>query len=109
MRKPLASLTAVCLGLVAGAVYAQGNNMEAGKQVYEKSCARCHNTGKMGAPELDDMAEWADRGQMLWSDVHLQHLDEGFLRDAADDSKKGITQEQMEAANNYMVFITTKK
>ena len=55
------------------------------------------------------MSEWSDPSQILWSDIHLQHLDEGFLRDAAEDAKKGISAAQMEAATNYMVSIVSGK
>jgi cytochrome c5 len=75
-----------------------------GKQVYEDSCAACHDSGKKGAPMLDDMEEWTDRTQLLWTDVHEQHLDDGFLG-APGDPKNGITAEQMEAGTNYMVSI----
>lgn len=81
---------------------------EDGKQVYENSCASCHDSGKKGAPMLDDMEEWEDRTQLLWTDVHEQHMDDGFLG-APDDAKKGITAEQMEAATNYMVSIVSQK
>lgn len=93
---------------VAGGASAEPDNAE-GLKVYETSCARCHDSGKMGAPVLDDMSEWTDRTAMLWSDVHLQHLDDGLLRSADKDAKKGITAEQMEAATNYMVSIVSKK
>ena len=101
-------ISALPLLFVAGAAVADADNAE-GRLVYETSCARCHDSGKMGAPMLDDMSEWTDRTAMLWSDVHLQHLDDGLLRSADKDAKKGITAEQMEAATNYMVSIVSKK
>lgn len=109
MNKPSMTLAAICLLATAGTASAEADNMDAGRQVYEASCARCHDSGKMGAPVLDDMSEWTDRTQILWSDVHEQHLDDGFLSEAAEDSKKGITAAQMEQATNYMVSIVTKK
>lgn len=108
MNKPSRNMAALCLLLTAGAGYAQADNEE-GRQVYEASCSRCHDSGKMGAPVLSDMSEWTDRTQILWSDVHLQHVDDGFLRDKSEDPVKGITADQMEAATNYMVSIVTKK
>lgn len=109
MNKTSKMLAAVCLLATAGTASAEADNMDAGRQVYEASCSRCHDSGKMGAPVLDDMSEWTDRTQILWSDVHEQHLDDGFLHDAAENPKKGVTAEQMEAATNYMVSIVSKK
>jgi len=85
------------------------NAAEDGKAVYEASCSRCHDSGKMGAPMLDDMSEWTDRTQILWSDVHEQHVDDGLLDTPEDDPEKGISAAQMEAATNYMVSIVHKK
>ena len=45
---------------------------------------------------------------ILVSDVHEQHLDDGFLG-APGDAENGITADQMEAATNYMVSIVSKK
>ncbi len=108
MSNPTINLAAACLLVAAGTVNAETDN-EVGKQVYETTCARCHDSGTMGAPVLDDMEEWTDRTQLLWSDVHSQHLEDGFLKTAEKDKKKGVTAEQMEAATNYMVSIVTPK
>ena len=78
-----------------------------GKQVYEDSCASCHDSGKKGAPMLDDMEEWEDRTELLWSDVHEQHMDDGFLGEPGD-ADNGISAQQMEAATNYMMSIVSK-
>ena len=109
MNKPSMTLAAICLLATAGPVSADAGSTDEGRQAYEATCARCHDSGKMGAPVLNDMSEWTDRTEILWSDVHLQHLDDGFLTDAAENPKKGITAAQMEAATNYMVSIVTKK
>ena len=104
IKQPL-HIAAIFLLATAGAA---GYAAEDGKQVYEDSCASCHDSGKKGAPMMDDMEEWTDRTQLLWSDVHEQHLDDGFLG-APGDADNGITAEQMEAATNYMVSIVGKK
>jgi len=105
MLKQAMNTAAICLLVTTGTVvYAAAD----GKQVYEDICAACHDSGKKGAPMLDDMVEWTDRTQILWSDVHEQHVDDGFLG-SPGDPKNGVTDEQMEAATNYMVSIVTKK
>jgi cytochrome c5 len=95
--------------LVAAAAVSAGTENAEGQQVYEKNCARCHDTGRMGAPMLEELSDWTDPSALVWSDVHLQHLDDGFLRSADDDAKKGISAGQMEAATNYIVSILGKK
>jgi cytochrome c5 len=106
MYKPSMHIAAFFLLVTTGmGAYAA----EDGKQTYEDSCSSCHDSGKKGAPMLDDMDEWTDRTQLLWSDVQEQHLDDGFLSTTDDDPKKGITAAQMEAATNYMVSIVSKK
>ena len=105
MNKSALTLAALCLVATTGQVNAEVD----GKAVYEASCARCHDSGRMGAPVLDDMSEWTDVGDLVWSDIREQHLDDGLLRDAADDAKKGISEEQMEAATAYMASMLNKK
>ncbi len=109
MNKPSMTLAAICLLATAGQVSADAGNTDEGRQVYEATCSRCHDSGKMGAPVLEDVSEWADHTGILWSDVHAQHLDDGFLHDAAENPKKGITAAQMEAATNYIISVVSKK
>lgn len=105
MLKTSISVTALLLFMTAGPVSA--DDTASGKALYDANCSKCHDTGKMGAPVLSDMSEWTDRTQILWSDVHEQHLDDGLLRDASEDPK-GITAADMEAATNYMVSVVSK-
>ena len=109
MDKSSLNMAALCLLAAAGTAYADADKMQVGKQVYEASCSHCHDSGKEGAPVLADMVEWTDRTQILWSDVHLQHVDDGFFKDPGDGSMQEITADQMEAATNYMVSIAGKK
>ncbi|MEE4146275.1 MAG: cytochrome c [Halieaceae bacterium] len=109
MNKPSMTIAALCLLATAGTASAEADNTDAGRQVYEATCSRCHDSGKMGAPVLEDPSEWTDHSAVVWSDVHAQHLDDGYVRDAAEDAKKGITAAQMEAATNYIVSIIGKK
>ncbi|MEZ5501288.1 MAG: c-type cytochrome [Halioglobus sp.] len=100
---------ALSLLVAVGTAYAEGDSMEMGATVYKASCASCHDAGTNGAPTVSDMSEWTDRTPLLWSDVQLQHQQLGFLASAEKDAKSGITPEQMEAANNYMVSMAATK
>ena len=109
MNKPSMTLAAICLLATAGTASAEADNMDAGRQVYEATCARCHDSGKMGAPVLEDASEWPDHAGIVWSDVHAQHLEDGFVYDAAENAKKGITAAQMEAGTRYIVSVISKE
>jgi cytochrome c5 len=105
MNIPRLSQAALILLVAAGTAAAQADDMAAGKQVYDATCSHCHETGKMGAPVLSEKSDWEDIDKIQWADIHKLHLEDGLLRDAADDPKKGITNEQMEAAVKYMLSV----
>ena len=105
MLKHSTHIAAIFLLVTAGTT---GYTAPDGKQVYEDSCSGCHDSGKKGAPMLDDMEDWVDPTELLWSDVHEQHLDDGFLGEPGD-ADNGVTPEQMEAATNYIVSTVSKK
>jgi cytochrome c5 len=48
-----------------------------GLAVYSAHCARCHDSGKFGAPTLKDVDEWDDRS-FHWSSVLAEHVRRGF-------------------------------
>lgn len=108
MNKPSMTLAAICLLATTGTANAEAD-MDAGRQVYEATCSRCHDSGKMGAPVLDDPSEWAEHTEIVSSDVLAMHLEDGFLHDAAENPEKGVTAEQMEAGTNYIVSVISKK
>jgi len=104
MIKQSMHLAAIFLLVTAGStVYAAAD----GKQVYEDTCAACHDSGKKGAPMLDDTEDWSDFLPVVWTDVHNAHMDDGFLG-APGDAKDGVTDEEMEAAVNYIVSTVSK-
>jgi len=106
MIKPaIAASACLLLAVTAGA---NAESTDAGKQEYEKVCSHCHDSGKMGAPLLSEPGDWADYQPIVAADAHQLHLDDGLLRDAADDPEKGVTSEEMEAATNYIVSIVGK-
>lgn len=69
-----------------------------GKAAYEAACARCHDTGIMGAPAVDDAAAWAER-QPPGEAALEHHAEKGLLRGGVDDSAR--------AAAEYMKSLTT--
>ena len=105
MLKHSTHIAAIFLLVTAGTT---GYTAPDGKQVYEDSCSSCHDSGKKGAPMLDDAEDWENPTELLWTDVLELHLDDGSLGEPGD-ADNGITPEQMEAATNYMVSIIGKK
>ena len=100
-------LTATLLGLLAASsrVFAETDNMAEGRKVFESICARCHESGIMGAPVVGNPEEWENMAKVVWSDVKLQHLENGYLRDAG---KIAVTDRDVEVATGYMLTLTQK-
>jgi cytochrome c5 len=69
-----------------------------GKTAYEAACARCHDTGIMGAPAVDDAAAWAER-EAPGEAALEHHAEKGLLRGGVDDSAR--------AAAEYMKSLIT--
>ncbi|MDH4039595.1 MAG: cytochrome c [Gammaproteobacteria bacterium] len=105
MNIPSLSRSALILLVAAGTAAAQADDLAAGKQVYEATCSHCHDTGKMGAPVLSEKSDWENIDSIQWAEIHTLHLEDGMLRDAAEDPEKGITGEQMEAATKYILSV----
>ncbi len=95
------------LTLVAAStpIFAETEDMAEGRKVFESICARCHESGIMGAPVVGNPEEWEDAGKVVWSDVKFQHLENGYLRDAG---KKAVTDHDVEVATGYMLTLTQK-
>ena len=95
------TIPAALLGLMAASftAFTEADSMEEGRKIYEATCARCHSKGIMDAPVTDNPDEWADRGDVTWTEVKTEHLDEGFLRDSG---KKAVSDHDIEVATAYM-------
>ena len=51
----------IAVGLVPWHRIIADDNIKAGEVVYDDYCYECHDTGRKGAPKLDDKAAWAER------------------------------------------------
>jgi cytochrome c len=81
-------------------------NTDAGKTVYERSCAACHGTGVAGAPKTGDIDAWLERiprGQA----VLLEHAIRGYRGKAGYMPPKGgnsqLSDEEVGAAVGFMI------
>ena len=79
---------------------------DAGKSVYNKTCALCHSAGVAGAPKPGDKADWAPRIAQ-GDDVLFKHAIEGFTGSKGMMPARGgaanLSDDEVKAAVRYMV------
>ena len=89
---------------------APGNNTSAGeptalrggKQIVETVCMACHGSGVLGAPGIDDHAQWLTRvGQGF--DVLLRHTVEGFKNMPPRGGDPALSDAELKLAIAYML------
>ena len=51
----------------------------------------------------DRLEVFLDPAHALPSDVHSMHLEDGYVKTVEKDKKKGVTEEQMDAAIKYIL------
>lgn len=76
-------------------------DMRRGVQAYHAYCRACHDTGKGGAPELEDTEEWDERS-FVWKDVLKDHAENGFLGMPARGSHPRMSERDLRDALYYM-------
>ena len=80
-------------------------DLSLGKNVYERACASCHDTGVAGAIKLSDKATWDKH-------VHhgINHMVESVINGKGAMPARGgnpnLTDEEIEAAVHYIVSQT---
>lgn len=77
-------------------------DLQNGKEVYESSCARCHDSGVDGAPKLRDGKDWEQRA-VQWFSVLKTHAGKGFLKMPAKGQKPILTDDDVSDAVFYML------
>jgi cytochrome c len=78
----------------------------AGKAVYQRSCALCHDKGLAGAPEIGDAGEWSKRSAQ-GLDVLYSHAINGFQGAVGVMPAKGgfmqLSNNEVEQAVDYLL------
>ena len=92
---------------VAGAIAtpAVAGNNDAGKALFNSTCAACHGAGIAGAPKFGDKAAWAPRIAQ-GTNMLYQHAIKGFQGEAGMMPPKGgsaAPDADVKAAVDYMV------
>ncbi len=72
-----------------------------GMHIYNAFCAECHETGKNGAPGLDDVDEW-DLRAMQWSSVLKEHVNNGFMDMPSKGGHAELSDQNIADALYYM-------
>ncbi len=89
---------------------APAGNAEAGKSVYNKTCALCHAAGVAGAPKPGDKADWGPRIAQ-GKDVLYKHAIEGFTGSKGQMPARGggstLTDDDVKAAVDHMVGLSS--
>ncbi len=73
-----------------------------GRQAYQDHCARCHDTGVMGAPLTSKTADW-DKRSDLWEAVLFEHAEKGYISMPARGGTQDASSYEVEAAAEYMI------
>ena len=94
----------LALGLAAGHAWPDSHRMKDGRQVYEASCASCHDSGADGAPSISKPEDWDTRSS-LWEGVLFEHANKGYLSMPAKGGDAGLTEYDVDAAAEYMLTI----
>ena len=101
MRHPV-QYGAIAMLMLLGAGTLAADREEEGRQAYEATCARCHDTGIMDAPVTTNPGDWDGRSD-LWEAVLFEHAQLGYIRMPAKGGEKDASDYDVEAAAEYMI------
>ena len=80
----------------------QSSGPRSGQQVYDKFCTACHTSGVMGAPKINNAADWEER-LAQGMDTVLKHAVEGFNAMPPKGTCSDCSEEEIQAAIDYMI------
>ena len=87
------------------------SDLKAGKEVYLKECALCHNEGEEGAPALTDQEEWNQRVTKGVDTLVLRAI-EGFTGSDGEMPARGgsdyLTDEEVTGAVHFMAAASVR-
>ncbi len=76
-----------------------------GQEVYEASCASCHDQGEGDAPTIGNRAAWSGRSD-LWTAVLSAHANAGYLQMPEKGGHGELADDDVSAAVEYMLLKT---
>ncbi len=93
---------AACAGNGTGNASENGDIAVSGATAYQENCARCHDTGKQGAPRMGNPDDWEVRSS-LWQAVLMEHAKDGFFDMPARGGDPELPDDVINAAAQYML------
>lgn len=76
-------------------------DFQRGMRIYLAHCGECHDTGRLGAPTLDDVEDWDERS-WRWQALLKDHATKGFMSMPAKGGKNRLTDRDVSDALYYM-------
>ncbi|MBR9907511.1 MAG: cytochrome c5 family protein [Gammaproteobacteria bacterium] len=89
-------------GASAAASGAAAGGARSGDAVYNKFCAACHTSGVLGAPKINNAADWEPR-LAQGMDTVLKHAIEGYNAMPPKGTCNDCSEEEIQAAIDYMI------
>jgi|TARA_B100000700_G_C14677199_1_gene683626 cytochrome c5 len=87
---------------IAGAAAAAPAGALSGEDVYNKACVACHGAGVLGAPRLQNAADWKPRLEQGFDTV-LSHAINGFNAMPPRGTCGTCSDDDIKAAIEYMI------
>ncbi len=88
----------------SGGSFGETDRLEDGKKVYEAHCARCHESGLLGAPKSSEPSGWDPRSD-LWDAVLAEHAANGYVNMPAKGGASGATEYDVDVAVEYLMSL----
>ncbi|QSA97561.1 cytochrome c5 family protein [Methylococcus sp. EFPC2] len=99
----LSCLLAACAENAPAKRTAQKADFERGMRVYQATCGVCHESGRNGAPSLEDVEEWDERS-LEWTSLMKDHVTHGFMGMTAQGGRARLSEQDIADALYYMTI-----
>ncbi|WP_417664386.1 c-type cytochrome [Pseudidiomarina donghaiensis] len=102
IKERIAPVAQVRVAGASAAASGDAGGARSGDAVYNKFCAACHTSGVLGAPKLNDAADWEPR-LAQGMDTVLKHAIEGYNAMPPKGTCNDCSDEEIQAAIDYMI------
>ena len=102
MKRTLLAVLLSPLALPALADKPLTERLKYGKEVYIKTCARCHDSGADGAPMISRPDQWSQRSD-LWEAVLFEHANAGYGLMPGAGGDPALQEYDIDAAAEYIM------
>ena len=102
MKRTLLAAVLTPFALPALAEKPLTERLEYGKEVYIKTCARCHDTGADEAPVITKPEQWSQRSD-LWEAVLFEHANAGYGLMPGSGGDPALQEYDIDAAAEYIM------